>query len=242
MNENVTDSNSYSRDVEKNNPTDIVRSFLYQLYKLTSDEPEHGSLSHEIGRAIDESGQPKAKAYSLLWQIFATHIHKLRRVFIILDALDECQDPRSLIHGLQSISREKSIKVVVTSRREAHLDKQLSGGLHIDITPEDISADIHAFVLAKVSKSPRLSNPSIREFVIRRLSEGHDGMFLWVYLTLKELKTCYSVAEVRENLAKLPKKALMAYIAPYCKDSNITLGVRNWAYVSRFSVLLSLLL
>ena len=124
---------------------------------------------------------------------------------IILDALDECQDPQSLVRGLKSISSESSIKVIVTSRKEPHLYKQLNAGLSLDIGPDDISSDIHAFIIAKVSKSPRLSNPSIRELVVRTLSHGHHGMFLWVYLMLKELKSCYSVAQVQGTLGKLPK-------------------------------------
>ena len=165
----------------------------------------HESLGLDIGTAIDKSGQPKATTFSVLWQLFAAHIKGLQNSVIILDALDECQDPHSLIQSLKSISRERSTKVILTSRKEAHLDKQLRAGLFLDIGPEDVSADIHAFVTAKVRKSPRLSNSSIRELVIQRLSDGHHGMFLWAYLMLKELKSCYSVAQVQGTLARLPK-------------------------------------
>ena len=165
----------------------------------------HESLGNEIGAAIDRSGQPKATTYSTIWQLFAAHVKGLRDSVIILDALDECQDPQTLVQGLKSISRENSTKVIVTSRKEAHLDKLLSNGLCFDIGPEDVSADIHAFVMAKVAKSPRLSNPVIRELVIQKLSDGHHGMFLWVYLMIKELKSCYSVAQIQETLSRLPK-------------------------------------
>ena len=170
-----------------------------------TQQDEGEILSQEIGTAIDQSGQSKATVYSILWQLFATHIKGSRNRVIILDALDECQDPQSLIQGLKSISRESSTKVIVTSRKEAHSDKRLNAGLCLEINPEDVNADIHAFVLAKVTKPPRLSHPLIREMVIQRLSDGHHGMFLWVYLILKELKSCYSVVQVQRTLAKLPQ-------------------------------------
>ena len=178
---------------------------LYQLYQIFRQQDEQRSLGHDIDTAIDQSGQAKAIVYSTLWQLFATHVKGSRNTVIILDALDECQDTQSLIHGLKSISRETSTKVRVTSRKEAHLDKQLNAGLCLEINPEDVNADIHAFVLAKVTKSPRLFNPLIREMVIQRLSDGHHGMFLLVYLMLKELKSCYSVVQVQRTLAKLPQ-------------------------------------
>ena len=166
---------------------------------------EHDALCRDIGGAIDESGQARATDFATLWRIFTNHVKRLDGAVLILDALDECQDARSLIQGLKSISSEGFIKVIVTSRKEAHLVKQLKAGLCLDVSPEDISDDIHAFILAKVAKSPRLSNPLIRELVIQKLSDGHFGMFLWVYLMFKELKSCYSVAQVRKTLAQLPK-------------------------------------
>jgi hypothetical protein len=77
--------------------------------------------------------------------------------------------------------------------------------MSIAITPEDINADIDAFIAAKVSASPRLSRSLVRDLVISKLSNAHNGMFLWVYLVLKELKSCFSVAQVQEALVQLPK-------------------------------------
>ena len=94
--------------------------------------------------------------------------------------------------------------MIATSRKEAHLDKEMGVGLALEITPEDINADIAAFTEAMVSKSTRLSHPLVRELVLQRLVNAHDGMFLWVYLMLKELKSCLSLSQVQETLMKLP--------------------------------------
>ena len=53
-------------------------------------------------------------------------------------------------------------------------------------------------------KNRRLSNPLIREHVVQKLSDSHGGMFLWVSLMLKELKSCVSVIDVQEAMNTLP--------------------------------------
>ena len=191
-------------DVDKNTPTVVVRSLLYQLYNSVKNQKASQSLDHDIGVALDRSGQQKAVNFTVLWQLFSTHVISLIPAAIIIDALDECQDPNQLIDGLKELSTSRSIRVIVTSRKESHLHNELNNVSSIEIAPEDIDADIAAFVEAKVEASSRLSRSSVRELVITKLRNAHDGMFLWVYLVLKELKSCISEAQVQDALAKLP--------------------------------------
>lgn len=191
-------------DVDKNTSTAVMRSLVYQLYKLIKHQNATKSLNDDLGFALDRSGQQRAVNFSVLWQLFSTHVQTLTAAKIILDALDECQDPSQLIQCLKELSRLRSVKVIVTSRKEPHLHNELNNISSIDITPEDIDADIVAFVEAKVDASSRLSHPLVRDLVITKLCNAHDGMFLWVYLMLKELKSCFSMAQVQDALAKLP--------------------------------------
>ncbi len=162
-------------------------------------------LTADIEQALDKSGKRQAVDFAPIWSNFAEHLKCISPALIVLDALDECQDSEQLIQGLNSTSSFDLIKVIVTSRKEAHLFTQLSSHLSLEITVEDISSDIVAYVEAKVLGSPRLSHTLLRDMVIARLSTGHSGMFLWVYLMLKELKSCFSVTEVQGVLANLPQ-------------------------------------
>ena len=191
-------------DVDKNTPTVVARSLLYQLYNSVKDQKASQSLNHDIGFALDKSGQQKAVNFSVLWQLFSAHVQSLTPATIIIDALDECQDSSQLTDGLKELSTLRSIKVIVTSRKESHLHDELNSVSSIEIAPEYIDADIAAFVEAKVGASSRLSHPSVRELIITKLCNSHDGMFLWVYLVLKELKSCISMVQVQDALAKLP--------------------------------------
>ena len=191
-------------DADKNTPTAVVRTLLYQLYKSVKDQRSRDSLNNDLGVALDRSGQQRAVNFNVLWQLFSTHVKSLGPAKIILDALDECQDTSQLIQSLKGLSTLRSIKVIVTSRKDPHLHIELNSVTFIEIAPEDIDADIAAFVEAKVEASSRLSHPLVRGLVVTKLCNTHDGMFLWVYLTLKELKSCFSMAQVQDALANLP--------------------------------------
>ena len=194
-----------STDADKNNATVVIRSLLYQLYKSTKDEETQIKLTTDVEQALDKSGKRQAVDYASIWAIFADNVKGISRVLIVLDALDECQDSEQLIQGMKSLLCSGLIKVIATSRKEAHIFTQMRSNLSLEITAEDINSDIVAYVEAKVLGSPRLSHSMVRDRVITRLSTGHSGMFLWVYLMLKELKSCFSMTQVQGVLANLPK-------------------------------------
>ena len=192
-------------DADKNNATAVLRSLLFQLYKLTQDQRTQTMLTAEIGKALDKSGKRQAVDFEPIWALFADHVEYISPALIVLDALDECQDAEQLLRAMKSLLPSKLIKMIVTSRKEAHLFTLLKNSPSLEITTEDINSDIVAYVEAKVLGSPRLSHSLVRDLVVTRLSTGHSGMFLWVYLILKELKSCFSVTQVQTVLANLPK-------------------------------------
>ena len=194
-----------STDADKNNATAVIRSLLSQLYNSTKDPESQMRLTADIEQALDKSGKRQAVDFAPIWANFSDNLACISPALIVIDALDECQDSEQLIQGFKSILPSDFIKVIVTSRKEAHLFTQLRSDLSLEITAEDINCDIVAYVETKVLGSPRLSHTLVRDRVIARLSTGHSGMFLWVYLMLKELKSCFSVAQVQVVLGSLPQ-------------------------------------
>ena len=194
-----------SMDADKNNATAVLRSLLFQLYELAQEQGTQTLLIADIENALDKSGKRQAVDFAPIWAIFADHVKRIAPALIILDALDECQDAEQLLQAMKSLLPSNLIKIIATSRKEAHLFTQLKSNLSLEITAEDINSDIVAYVEAKVLGSPSLSHSLVRDLVVTRLSTGHSGMFLWVYLILKELKYCLTVTQVQFVLANLPK-------------------------------------
>ena len=196
-------------DTDRKTPLAVIRSLLYQL--LQSPITNYESLLDDLESAKDKSGQSRAGNYASLWRVFSTYAGVVAGLRIVVDALDECENPSLLIRNLVELSRKYNIKVLVTSRKERHLVEELDSLPSFEITAQDVGDDIKAFIREKVARSPRLSSILVREKVISKLSEGHEGMFLWADLMLKELKSCYSVALVQETLNDLPKGLNIIY-------------------------------
>ena len=175
-------------DPDKNKPIAVVRSLLYQLYEAKSPNRDH--ISTQIGDALDKSGQQKATDYSILWELFCIHAFEIQETTIVIDALDECQSPEILIHHLIELCRTKRIRVIFTSRWEAHLVEQLDKLISFEISRQDINDDIKAFIEANVARYMQKFESPLRKTIVAKLSEVHEGMFLWVELVLKELKRC----------------------------------------------------
>lgn len=66
-------------DVDKNTPTAVIRSLLYQLYKLVKDQNARKSLKDDLGLALDRSGQQKAVNFSVMWELFFYSCQKSER-------------------------------------------------------------------------------------------------------------------------------------------------------------------
>ena len=192
-------------DDDKRTSIAIARSLLYQLFHTLRQRAMESALMKEISLAVQESGHKNALNFTTVWRILSKHISDIASAAIVIDALDECRDSEVLIQSLRSMANLRNISVILTSRKEEHLYQLLHKYPSLEIGPNDTDADIKAFVKAKVAASPRLSQPSVRNLVIKRLCESHEGMFLWVHYMLRELKSCVSLEQVQEDLRELPR-------------------------------------
>ena len=185
-------------DNDKRTPIAIARSLLYQLFQALRERAVGSTLTQELSLAMEESGHATALRFATVWRIFSNHISDLAPAIIIVDALDECRDPEILIRSLRSMANSLNVQVILTSRKEEHLYQLLHECPSLGIGPDDLDSDIKAFVQAKVASSPRLSQPAVKDLVVKRLCESHEGMFLWVQYMIKELKSCRSTQQVQE--------------------------------------------
>ena len=198
-------------DDDKRTAIAIARSLLYQLFHVLRERALVSALTQEISLAMEESGHAKALRFATVWKIFSNHISDLGPAMIIVDALDECRDSETLVSSLRSMANSHNVRIILTSRREEHLYQLLHECPYLEIGPDDVDSDIKAYVKAKVASSPRLSQPAVKDLVVKRLCDSHEGMFLWVQYMLKELKSCLSLQQVQEELREMPKGMYALY-------------------------------
>ncbi|KAJ5174514.1 uncharacterized protein N7482_000391 [Penicillium canariense] len=136
-------------------------------------------------------------------------LEPLGRVFLILDALDECEDIAALSSVMTFIRSNTQISLFVTSHLtpETHrltLDVQAS---IIEVDAAQVSRDIQAFVnhrLFSGGKSSRRWTDEVMNHIQANFISSSAGMFRLAECQLREIDRCYSCHDLQIALSRLP--------------------------------------
>ncbi|KAH8657977.1 hypothetical protein BX600DRAFT_415770 [Xylariales sp. PMI_506] len=200
-------------DSEKQSYAAAVRSLASQLYrKMSLTRPPIDELFFSC-----ESGQRQLSIDSL-----CTALHKMLEqsgeVWIVLDALDECQERETSSHGLLYFIENLhkylgNVHLLVTSRPEQDIKSYVSRWardediIHLqnDVVAEDIRAYVKEVIRQADGPLSRWrSEPEIQTEIEGILTEKSDGMFRWVSCQLEVLGTCLGYQDLKNALDDLP--------------------------------------
>ena len=186
-----------STDPRLNNAVSVLRGLIYLLVN------EQKTLIRHLRKRYDTAGSrlfddPNA-LYALreiLLDILADS--SLARVYLMVDALDECDSNLSQLLDLIARNDSKSssrVKWLVASRNSPDIEKRLRpDGLRLKISLElnshYISRAVNAFIDSKVYDLAEYHDydSELREEVRSHLCGNAEGTFLWVALVCKELR------------------------------------------------------
>lgn len=108
------------------------------------------------------------------------------KTFIVLDALDECEDRQELLNFIENIIGWKSQKlnVAVTSRKlkelEDFFDAEIEEKSRLSIQNEKVDEDIRSYVHGKLQNDRRFKRwrgqPNVQEEIATGLMKKSDGM------------------------------------------------------------------
>lgn len=186
----------------------LARSLLWQLLQ---------QYPGPVDKALPQSQLPlQAAAYQVqnwaasqvagfLQQALAS-LPGTVHTYIVIDALDECTDDKgevqSFIHFLASCVR---VKLCISSRPEefpVRLSRTVSVSL-ADINRKAIRATAHS----KLSPYFRLSYPdapaSQLEDIVKSITRGSEGVFLWAVLVIKEAEKGLEVGDSVEEIERM---------------------------------------
>ena len=142
---------------------------------------------------------------------------RLKRAFLIVDALDECidKDKPGLAQLLDFISTtvvtSPNIKWLVSSRNRPDIESRLRDGegrvrLDLELNSECIRNAVDAYIDHKLSELDRLKHyEEERVQIAQELRQKADGTFLWVALVCKELESVESY-DALAVLGEMPSK------------------------------------
>jgi Cdc6-like AAA superfamily ATPase len=147
------------------------------LRQLAQDQPSLPECVRSLHAVLKNRMRPSLRQLSNSLQ---TLVKSLRRVFIVVDALDECQlsdgcRTRFLneIFNLQSGSQ---INIFATSRLVMGITDRFSGAISIRIRAQN--SDIRQYLTGSISQLPACvaKSPQLQEEIIKSIIEAVDGM------------------------------------------------------------------
>jgi NACHT domain len=180
---------------ELNNAVSIVRGLTYLLAK------QNPALTCHLRKRYDETNRSPFEGFNALQGLWNMLLEILRdpslpRVYLLVDALDEC-DSGSLEIFLKLLSASElssKVKWVVTSRNETKIiEHHRSHPAHetsLELNSSHVSKAVESFIDFKVRELAvrKTYDSGLQASVRDYLTNNADGTFLWVALVCKALE------------------------------------------------------
>ncbi|KAK2775415.1 pfs domain-containing protein [Colletotrichum kahawae] len=199
-----------------------IRSLIGQLCSQSEDSrTELKALFSSHGNG---ARQPSTRS---LCQAFESMVQCTGEIWMVLDALDECETGKGLrSQGVMPWVKELlesplSIRLLLTCRGEHKTRLYLEGSTSSRMTLGDelVGEDIRAYVHETLSTREtferwrRKGYESIQREVEENLVAKANGVFRWVALQLDSLQHCQDPATLRRELNALPDDLANTYAA-----------------------------
>jgi hypothetical protein len=198
-------------DSRINSATAVIRGLLYML---VDQQP---CLVSHVRRKYDQAGKKlfeDANAWIALSAILTNILQdpSLGKVYIIVDALDECSTdlPKLLDFIAQHSLLSSPAKWLVSGRNWPSIKRQLDTAAHkanlsLELNEKYVADAIASYIQIKVDDlaSYNKYTSDTRSFVHKYLIQNAHGTFLWVALVCQEIKYI-SGWKVRKKLTAFP--------------------------------------
>ncbi|KAK6528814.1 hypothetical protein TWF694_004047 [Orbilia ellipsospora] len=176
----------------------IVKGLILQLALYDKE------LKEPIRRRWDvenERFKIDVTSWKALWQIFLEMLQrcKAEKVYVILDALDECQDDNKadLLKQIVQTGLDwpSKIKWLLTSRPLGSAERELLTGsdqvqVSMDLNSKEVSEAVTYFIEHRVANldGRHKYGPSLRQQVLKQIVEKAENTYLWASLVCKSLE------------------------------------------------------
>ncbi|KAL0943494.1 ankyrin repeat protein [Colletotrichum truncatum] len=181
---------------------DLLASLLKQLSQSLEDLPQGVKALYDChaGARTRPSSAELAEALLTISTLYS-------KLFIIVDALDECQSAgdcrSSFLVYLSRVQVLVGANIMCTSRHIPEIEEQFRGCFKLEIKASD--DDVYKYVDNHLSKALQSipETPDLQDAIKSKIMRLADGMFLLAKLYLDSLRDKTSATEVRQALADI---------------------------------------
>lgn len=189
----------------------VVNALRALATQLARDVPDFKKRLY--ASSLESLGLESADAL-VIWQntferiLFDIHISQ--PIYWVLDALDECDSPKTLLACLQSLAKAKlPIKVIILSRSTDSLSvafdrasRHVPVGRIEKVGQAHNQHDIEVFVDREMGHMP--GSEQFRQQLQKKVLGRSEGNFLWTKLVMIEIMECHTEESIDEVLDEIP--------------------------------------
>ena len=166
------------RKVESRDPLNVMGSIVAQLCSKLEWIP--AELENYYEKATSVPGHDRKADLSTLQQAL-TSIAQEHKVFVLIDALDECDSKENILTVIKDLERQKlRLNILLTSRNERDIQDELQAStrLRIESRLSEMTEDINSYVTSRIDQDRRLRqlNITIRQNIKDVLNSRAKGM------------------------------------------------------------------
>ena len=166
-------------DTQKQSPDLMFRSIICQLIRHMEIPPRLDALYSSCQRS---QRRPTAAE---LTEVIKTVVQHYSDTYIIIDALDECNQPTELIEVIEILELLQNTHLLLTSRKERYLEKALESLVEdhntICLRCDKVDEDIQKYVRYQISCNKDLKKwreiPTMKDEIENTLKRGAHGMY-----------------------------------------------------------------
>ncbi|KAI1307431.1 hypothetical protein F5Y03DRAFT_352235 [Xylaria venustula] len=196
----------YSDD-SKRMVANCVKSLAFQLSSSCSE------FKRQLAKSSRESlGLDSSDPFLICKKVIEGTLAKsdlIKPIYWVIDALDECDSPKTFLECLKSLSDKLPVRILILSRNT----NSISMGIHklsrsISVLKMEKSKighnqkDIELLVGTELDRMRGSSG--FRNQLLQDIMERSEGNFLWVQLVLEEVMACHTEGKIREVLDSIP--------------------------------------
>jgi hypothetical protein len=155
--------------------SELIASLVQQLSRQQRRVPEDARVLYTMHRTS------RTRPVLMEWlQVFRSIITDFSSVYIVIDALDECNEADGTRRALiEELRRLPGLRILCTSRYLGDIARLLQDATQLELRASD--ADIARFLDCQITKEKDLmrfceKDPSLRNDVIERIVKQADGM------------------------------------------------------------------
>ena len=166
------DYRKYEEQTSNNLVASLLNQLLRQQSKPISDDVNKLYLQH------DRQGTRPSQVE--LFSLLRAETANFSRIFIVIDALDECSNDdrtrRSLLERIRTLQKSTSVNVMVTSRPLPDITEEFERAMTLEIRASE--PDIRTYLKEQMSRLPRcvLKDSRLQARIVDEISGAVDGM------------------------------------------------------------------